>query len=324
MPVSRYGVFKGQPVSWTPPIGGTHATLLFRGEDGSEIAAVVNVEAQCHGSELLCWVDRQFDPAQLPSPLLALDFGSHLASKENESPSLDLIQQALLEPGKSIVAPVADEESIFHELSKVVDAAVNHHAVAYVFGSLDDGLICNVHMNQGGIGYFRQENAASQDGGILLHFADDHWEAIFIAFASQASKTDEHGDPAGPLLRTYHESLVRHEKQSARSNRQNQRIDIDFADSRRSAESLGAIRSKTAACKALFQTCQNYPVLSEVSSIDQMYAKFNWWSLGIGAEKSGRSSLDNRVRRREDVQSILTGLLDSLSISLQNCIDIGR
>ncbi len=54
-----------------------------------------------------------------------------------------------------------------------------------------------------------------------------------------------------------------------------------------------------------------------------MFAKFNWWSLGIGAEKTGRSSLDNRVRRREDVQSVLTALLDSIAISLQNCIDIG-
>ncbi len=186
MPVPRYGVFRGHPFLWTPPVGGSHATLPLRVDDGSEIAAVVNVEAQCRGSELLHWVDRQFDPAQLSSQLLALDYGPHLASKENESPNLDLIQRGLIEPGKAIRAPMADEANIFDELSKIICAAVDHRAIGYVFGSLEDGFICNIHMNQGGIGYFRQENAASQDGGILLHFADGHWEAIFMAFASQA------------------------------------------------------------------------------------------------------------------------------------------
>ncbi|KAH8880195.1 hypothetical protein GQ53DRAFT_546604 [Thozetella sp. PMI_491] len=55
-----------------------------------------------------------------------------------------------------------------------------------------------------------------------------------------------------------------------------------------------------------------------------MSAKFNWWSLGIGAAKSGHSSLDYRVRSREDVRDEIIDLLDGLAESLSNCVDIAN
>ncbi|KAK0641772.1 hypothetical protein B0T16DRAFT_393999 [Cercophora newfieldiana] len=55
-----------------------------------------------------------------------------------------------------------------------------------------------------------------------------------------------------------------------------------------------------------------------------MAAGFNWWSLGISAEKCGRSSLDYRVRTRNDVRELFISLLDSLAISLRNCIELAK
>ncbi|KAK7946099.1 uncharacterized protein PG986_010420, partial [Apiospora aurea] len=83
------------------------------------------------------------------------------------------------------------------------------------------------------------------------------------------------------------------------------------------------IRARTETCQALFETCQQHFQSSEDDWIDKMSAAFNWWSLGIGAAKSGHSSLDRRVQTRGDVKEVIVSLLDSLKHSLENCIEIG-
>lgn len=50
-------------------------------------------------------------------------------------------------------------------------------------------------MNQGSGGGF--DNATHSDGALLFHYpSDGHWEAVFIAFASQKVPTnDQTGEP---------------------------------------------------------------------------------------------------------------------------------
>ena len=49
----------------------------------------------------------------------------------------------------------------------------------------------DVHMNQGSKGRHRGKNRARQDGGLLIHFADeDRWIGIFLAFQTQSWRTD--------------------------------------------------------------------------------------------------------------------------------------
>ncbi|ETS77447.1 hypothetical protein PFICI_11321 [Pestalotiopsis fici W106-1] len=79
------------------------------------------------------------------------------------------------------------------------------------------------------------------------------------------------------------------------------------------------IRHRTEACKHLFESCQT---LCNDERVDRLCAKFHWWSLGIGASKHGHSSLDYRVRTREDIRDRIVDLLDMLAISLQSCISI--
>ncbi|KAK7973459.1 hypothetical protein PG988_007593 [Apiospora saccharicola] len=85
-----------------------------------------------------------------------------------------------------------------------------------------------------------------------------------------------------------------------------------------------AIRTRTQRCQALFDTCQEQYVAAKDDWIDKSSAAFNWWSLGIGAAKSGHSSLDHRVQTRNDVRTVIVSLLDSLKTSLENCIEIAK
>ncbi|KAL7912200.1 hypothetical protein GGI35DRAFT_492155 [Trichoderma velutinum] len=80
------------------------------------------------------------------------------------------------------------------------------------------------------------------------------------------------------------------------------------------------IKQLTEDCQALFEDCKRHPILFESDWIEKMSAEFNWWSLSISATKSGHSSLDYRVQARDDVRDVLISLLDSLIVSLKNCL----
>ena len=55
-------------------------------------------------------------------------------------------------------------------------------------------------MNQGSLPRF--DNGFAQDGAIFFHFPDGHWVGVFLAFASQAVKTNAKGlpEPGSPKL----------------------------------------------------------------------------------------------------------------------------
>lgn len=342
MPVPQYGVVKGEPVSWALQLDG-RAELLLQVDNDTPILAVVNVTSQDRESELICWLDSQFNQPQLISQLTTIAPGFHLASKE-KVPTLDLLQGKLVSFSESIRLPYereGEEEppNITDKLGGVILRAIANQAIAYVFGSFGSSdrlghFVHNIHLNQGSSALFRPENSRSQDGGILFEFSDGHWEAIFIAFGSQASTTDNFGRPTGPHLRSYQrlKSWVLREEDTSDPKINESPMPCGGKDDELEAESSelaldgrdpGVFRAKILTCKALFRDCQEYPILSGEDWIDQMAAKFSWWSLGVGAEKGGRYSLDYCLRSRDDVHSTLLRLLTCLEISLQKCINIG-
>ncbi|KLO87087.1 uncharacterized protein FFB20_07255 [Fusarium fujikuroi] len=93
-------------------------------------------------------------------------------------------------------------DNISDLLQLFFENAIAKGATAYIFGELRRDLkkINQIHMNQGSVGRFEHENAAGQDGGVLLQFPDHHWEALFIAFQEQGSRTNEDGQSIGPNL----------------------------------------------------------------------------------------------------------------------------
>jgi uncharacterized protein YukJ len=61
-------------------------------------------------------------------------------------------------------------------------------------------------MNQGSPGF---DNGVGQDGAFLLRFPDEHWEAVFLAFASQRIPTDDtSGDPLSGSQSQSLESII--------------------------------------------------------------------------------------------------------------------
>ena len=82
-----------------------------------------------------------------------------------------------------------------------LQAAINRNATVYLFGEPYNDMqgIHDVHMNQGSKGRFQGSNGIWQDGGIIIYFPDeDRYDAIFLAFASQAVHTDETNGHALP------------------------------------------------------------------------------------------------------------------------------
>ncbi|KAF5634853.1 hypothetical protein F52700_5685 [Fusarium sp. NRRL 52700] len=93
-------------------------------------------------------------------------------------------------------------DNIFDILQPFFENAIQKGARAYIFGELrpDVKKINQIHMNQGSVGRFENENAAGQDGGVLLQFPDGHWESLFIAFNEQGSQTNANGQSIGPNI----------------------------------------------------------------------------------------------------------------------------
>lgn len=85
------------------------------------------------------------------------------------------------------------------------------------------------------------------------------------------------------------------------------------------------IRMMTEACRALFKKLRNQPEFNILHGpwVASKSIEFMWWPVGIGAEKCGHSSLDCRVRNRDDLRTDLVIHLNTLKTSLTECIDIG-
>jgi uncharacterized protein YukJ len=74
-----------------------------------------------------------------------------------------------------------------------IDDAIQQNATAYIFGSSFGSGIPGVHMNQGSLPKF--DNSIYEDRASLFEFSDRHWEAVFLAFASQRILTDITREP---------------------------------------------------------------------------------------------------------------------------------
>jgi len=81
------------------------------------------------------------------------------------------------------------------KVEPILAAAIKDSARIYLFGSSFGSGIHDIHMNQGSLPQY--PNGVYQDGAILVEFQNGHWEAIFLAFASQKTQTDD--DSGKPL-----------------------------------------------------------------------------------------------------------------------------
>ncbi|KAF4470198.1 kinesin [Fusarium albosuccineum] len=71
-------------------------------------------------------------------------------------------------------------------------------------------------------------------------------------------------------------------------------------------------------CLLLFQALLNHPNFVDDDWVEDRAADFKWWLHGLKVLKTGRSSLDYRLRDRTDIQKIIRDLLNGLSLTLQS------
>ncbi|KFY68682.1 hypothetical protein V496_00895 [Pseudogymnoascus sp. VKM F-4515 (FW-2607)] len=210
MPVADYGVWKAKPVSYTyqtkkdDPVS-PHLSLIFTDGRPGQARAAINIKSGDHSdSRLVYWLSRPFENP-IVHKLEKLDSGFHLLKGTDEQRlggvALDYIRGNLFQTQTGRLLPhdiPGEDNDILDVLRPLLDQAISNEATIYVYGShFNDGKgIHNVHMNQGSPRRWERDNGIYQDGGFILQFKD-HWEAVFIGFASQAVHTKDNPPRAG-------------------------------------------------------------------------------------------------------------------------------
>ncbi|EXJ61928.1 hypothetical protein A1O7_02359 [Cladophialophora yegresii CBS 114405] len=208
MPILDYGFWKAKPVSYKvdgPDDRNPHINLIFKDDDADTWEAAINVKSRAHPSELVYWFDRDFSHRMSRALENHQPYGFKTLKSRNGSAhplALDYLRLAdLLHLQDGRLLPYDEDgpdNDILDQLRPILDDAISQQADIYLYGSrydTGDG-IHDVHMNQGSPGRrFKKDNGVHTDGGILFRFPHGHWEAVFLAFASQQIPTDEDGHP---------------------------------------------------------------------------------------------------------------------------------
>ncbi|CAM1510373.1 Fc.00g007080.m01.CDS01 [Cosmosporella sp. VM-42] len=211
MPLKNYGVWKATPIDFKAQSAiddpeSPHGKLVF--EDGGniqELESAINLKSLSDDSRLVYWLIQDFKHP-IRERLHPLEKGWHnIGLKSGTDPnrySLDLLRDELVDLKAGQVVPHdidGDRNDIIDFMKPFFANAIAKEATVYVFGEQyrDKDGVHDVHMNQGSGGQFTRQNGTYQDGGVILEFEGGHWEAFFIAFASQAVKTRDDGSPDG-------------------------------------------------------------------------------------------------------------------------------
>ncbi|KAJ5506915.1 hypothetical protein N7453_005872 [Penicillium expansum] len=212
MPLRNYGLWKATPVSYIVEYEeddnkSPHLSLYFRdkgglthhsghksrraGKGNKEIPglfrAAINIKSgDKKESRLAYWSHRPIS-------------GFHPLEKTEPNPvglRLDYIRSNLfnLKTGRILPHDVpGSNNDMIDVLEPEVKQAIDSKADIYLFGEPfgDRKGIHNVHMNQGNVEKFANDDGVFQDGGLLINYPlSGRWVGVFIGFASQAVHTD--------------------------------------------------------------------------------------------------------------------------------------
>lgn len=222
MTIPHYGVWACTPTRYTAETEkqdpkSPHIYLHFTDDSSSnkKLEAAINVKSTDKDTRLVFWLNRNF-AHPITERLSQLELGFHLAQSTNSTSSvhgnhsshghsrrqestlqgLDYIRtKGLVDIQTGRVLPhdiPGPNNDILDELDPILTDAINKKATAYIFGSSYGSGIHDIHMNQGSLpGY---DNGIYEDGAVLFRFDDGHWEAVFLAFASQKIPTNDQGE----------------------------------------------------------------------------------------------------------------------------------
>ena len=206
--IKNYGVWVATPTDMQADRAkvddkSPHIELVFTDDAGDHRAAINVKSTDKHDSRLVYWFNRKLQH-WITDNFQNLNPGFHTLHGKN---GLDFVRQSLVKIEQGAVLPhdaPAPDNDIIDDLTPILQDGIDRKATIYLFGSMfddDDATrgsgtgVHDIHMNQGSLP--RYDNGTYQDGAFFLHFDDDdHWEAVFLAFASQRIPTwDDSGKP---------------------------------------------------------------------------------------------------------------------------------
>ena len=210
MPIANYGVFKGRSISRRLATGSSpHYQIHLVDDGGTHFRAAINVLSQVAPSEVLFYV-KSFFIHPVTAIVKPLSSGFHPLASQPNSGALDFIRGNLFPPERMTPLPVGapgPDNDLNEKLDQVVQRAMSDEdALVYAFGQrwgpeekADNYFgfkpgngIHDLHMNQGNVGRFQNDDGVWQDGGLLFEFPNQNqWTAVFLKFQSQAWHTDD-------------------------------------------------------------------------------------------------------------------------------------
>jgi uncharacterized protein YukJ len=211
MPLGHYGVLAGRVVDSRREndASSPHFQVRVKAAD-VDYRIAVNVKSQTSPSELLFLVAEDFRHV-VTDRLITLPAGFALIAKQPGGLALDFIRGNLFDRLDMRPLPPdlpGPDNDLSDRLAHFIDRARNEpDARIFAFGERWDpepgqadkifgfkpgNGIHDIHMNQGNVGQFVQDDGVWQDGAIVLHFpSTNQWVGIFLAFQSQAWHTDD-------------------------------------------------------------------------------------------------------------------------------------
>jgi uncharacterized protein YukJ len=212
MPLSDpYVVWKARPVKWNTSearggdLTSPHGTLSFADDNGRHKIEINVRSRDIIDHRLIFWTGELTNETQFGHRIIqALENIGGFGYYQNP-PRLDVFRDGFLNIRAGTIRDT-NVEGPNNDITDDLDAffqansADFKRSTLFVWGELTgDGSIHQVHMNQGNYSQnheWHSENGRGQDGGIVMQSPDGMWKYFFIAFAGQASETDNNGNPA--------------------------------------------------------------------------------------------------------------------------------
>ena len=210
MALRSYGVLKGKAIEVKVGAGQSPHYQVRIIDDTTDYRIAINVKSQLPPSDVEFVIIERFQHP-ITDILEPLPTGFRTLERKPGTGALDFIRGNLFDRRQMRPLPFSlpgFDNDLNEKVDRVMQRAVaDESAIVYAFGErwgpeagvkdkyfgfLPGNGIHDIHMNQGNSGRFTGDDGVFQDGGLVVHFPDQHeWTAIFLKFQSQAWHTDD-------------------------------------------------------------------------------------------------------------------------------------
>ncbi len=209
MALKRYGILRGTVADSQPGTTGNNHFQVHIRANGTDHRIAINVLSTAKKNRDLQFlvIDNFVHP--ITDRIKTLTEGFKAVDSVPNGMALDFIRGNLFDINKMQVLPPSQpgpDNDLNDKIGFYIGQAQARQADVYAFGEkwgpepstpdkvfsfLPGNGIHDIHMNQGNPrGSHDEDNGAWQDGGVLIHFADENrWVAYFLKFQSQAVHT---------------------------------------------------------------------------------------------------------------------------------------